>query len=150
MSVTVKRARATDPGPRALIEASQALMRSLYPPEENYFLPIEALDAADIRFFAAYENDTPLGCGALHVKPGYGELKSVFVAEAARGRGVGALLLDRLERTARDEALPLIRLETGDKLAAAHRLYARHGFAVRGPFGDYAENGSSVFMEKRL
>ena len=29
-----------------------------------------------------------LGCGALHVKPGYGELKSVFVRDAARGRGV--------------------------------------------------------------
>jgi putative acetyltransferase len=84
------------------------------------------------------------------VKPGYGELKSVFVAEAARGRGAGALLLDRLEQAARDEALPLIRLETGDRLTAAHRLYARHGFAVRGPFGDYVENGSSVFMEKRL
>lgn len=150
MSVEVRQARATDPGPRALIAASHALMRSLFPPEENHFLPVEALDAPDIRFFLAHDGDTPLGCGALHVKPGYGELKSVFVAEAARGRGVGAMLLDRLERAARKEGLALIRLETGGLLAAAHRLYARHGYVERGPFGDYSENGSSLFMEKRL
>ena len=150
MSVEVMPARATDPGPRALIEASHDLMRSLFKPEENHFLPIEALTAPDIRFFAAYEGQTPLGCGALHVKPGYGELKSVFVAEAARGRGIGAALLERLERTARDKGLPLVRLETGSLLAAAHRLYARHGYEPRGPFGDYAANETSLFMEKRL
>ncbi len=150
MIVEVKPARATDLGPRALIEASHDLMRSLFPPEENHFLPIEALDAPDIRFFAAYDGATPLGCGALHVKRGYGELKSVFVAEAARGRGVGAALLDRLERTARDEGLAFVRLETGDLLASAHRLYARQGYVARGPFGDYTANGSSLFMEKRL
>lgn len=150
MSVEVKQARATDPGPRALIEASHDLMRSLFKPEENYFLPIEALTAPDIRFFAAYDGETTLGCGALHVKPGYGELKSVFVSEAARGRGVGRALLDRLEQAARDERLSLIRLETGDLLADAHRLYARLGYVERGPFGDYVANGSSLFMEKRL
>ncbi len=150
MSLEVTPARATNPGPRALVEASQDLMRALYRPDQNHFLPIEALAAPDIRFFVAQDGGALLGCGALHVKRGYGELKSVFVTDAARGRGVGAALIDRLESAARAEALPLIRLETGDLLHAAQRLYARHGFAVCGPFGDYLENGASVFMEKRL
>ena len=33
---------------------------------------------------------------------------------------------------------------------AAQALYRRHGFATRGPFGDYPEHPHSVFMEKRL
>ena len=55
-----------------------------------------------------------------------------------------------LERRARASGLPLLRLETGDDLHAAHRLYARHGFTETGPFGNYEEGPHSVFMEKRL
>ncbi|MCP1170710.1 GNAT family N-acetyltransferase [Limimaricola litoreus] len=150
MSIEIAEARATDPGPRALIEASQELMRALFRPEQNHFLPTEALAAPDIRFLVAREGEELLGCGALHVKPGYGELKSVFVGDAARGRGVGAALIAGLEAAARAEGLELLRLETADELAAACRLYARHGYARRGPFGAYADNGCSVFMEKRL
>ena len=46
--------------------------------------------------------------------------------------------------------IPVEGLETADELAAACRLYARHGYARRGPFDSYADNGCSVFMEKRL
>ncbi len=150
MSLEIVAARATDPGPRALIEASQDLMRAMFRPEQNHFLPIEALAAPDIRFLVARDEEALLGCGALHVKPGYGELKSVFVRDAARGRGVGGALISGLEAAARAEGLGLLRLETADELAAACRLYERHGYARRGPFDAYAENGCSVFMEKRL
>ncbi|MGR3463409.1 GNAT family N-acetyltransferase [Limimaricola sp.] len=150
MSVEVMAARATDPGPRALIEASQELMRAMFRPDQNHFLPIEALAAPDIRFLVARDGEALLGCGALHVKPGYGELKSVFVTDAARGRGVGAALIEALEAAARAEGLTLLRLETAEELAAACRLYTRHGYARRGRFSDYVENGCSVFMEKRL
>ncbi|EYD73375.1 GNAT family N-acetyltransferase [Limimaricola hongkongensis] len=150
MSVEIMAARATDPGPRALIEASQDLMRAMFRPDQNHFLPIEALDAPDIRFVVARDGAALLGCGALQVKSGYGELKSVFVRDAARGRGVGAALIGALETAARAEGLTLLRLETAEELAAACRLYARHGYARRGRFGDYVENGCSVFMEKRL
>ncbi|RMF38054.1 MAG: GNAT family N-acetyltransferase, partial [Alphaproteobacteria bacterium] len=46
--------------------------------------------------------------------------------------------------------LPLLRLETGEDSPDALAFYAKSGFARRGPFGEYRENGSSVFMEKRL
>jgi len=42
------------------------------------------------------------------------------------------------------------RLETGDTLKAAHRLYEKHGFTFRGPFGEYPDLPESLFMEKRL
>lgn len=138
------------PGPRQLLEASHALMRHLFPPEDNYFLDIEELCAPDIRFFAARDGDTTLGTGALCLKPGYGEIKSMFTAENARGKGVADALLRALEDTARAEEVPVLKLETAEALDAAIRLYEKHGFTRCALFGDYLPNTTSVFMEKPL
>jgi len=138
------------PGPRALIEASHAMMRDMFAPEENHFLDIDALAAPDIRFFAAREGTQVLGIGALALRDGYGEVKAMFTAASARGRGVGAALLRAIEDEARNHGLPLLRLETGRGLDAALGLYRRAGFALCGPFGDYRPNSSSIFMEKPL
>lgn len=146
----VERADPLAPGPRAILEASHALMREMFEPEENYFLDFEALRGDDVRFFAAREGDVTLGTGALALKDGYGEVKSMFTADAARGRGVAAAILRALEDEARSLELPLLRLETAEALDAAVRLYERTGFVRRGIFGDYRPNATSVFMEKPL
>lgn len=138
------------PDATALLSASHALMQSLFPPEDNFFLDIDALCAPDIRFFTAMEGATCLGTGALALRDGYGEVKSMFVDEAARGRGVADAILRRIEGEARNLGLAALKLETGNVLHAAHRLYARHGFTPCGPFGDYPNSRSSIFMEKAL
>ena len=143
----------TDPAEPAaanLLAASHALMEKLFPPDENFHLDIPALRAPDIRFFAAVECDTCLGTGALALRGAYGEVKSMFVAETARGRGVGDAILRRIEAEARTLGLTLLKLETGMGLDAAQRLYARHGFIRCGPFGSYPDAPSSVFLQKLL
>lgn len=139
-----------DPDVVALLKQSHALMESLFPPEDNFYLDIEDLCAPHIRFFVAREAGEALGTGALAIKDDYGEIKSMFVADVARGKGVGAKLLRVIEATALDEGLALLKLETGNVLHAAHRLYRRHGFSDCGPFGNYREAKSSIFMEKTL
>jgi putative acetyltransferase len=148
--IIVEAADPRHPEASALLRASHALMESLFPPEDNFFLDIDALCAPDIRFFAARSGGAIVGTGALALRDGYGEVKSMFVAEAARGQGVADALLRQIEDEARAHALPCLRLETGNLLEAAHRLYARHGFTRRGPFGDYPDAPSSIFMEKQL
>ncbi|CUH66208.1 putative N-acetyltransferase YsnE [Thalassovita gelatinovora] len=138
------------PQATALLQQSHALMQSLFPPEDNFFLSIDDLCAPNIRFFTAREGATVLGTGALAVQDSYGEVKSMFVAETARGKGVADALLRRIEDEARDLALPWLKLETGNLLHAAHRLYERHGFARCGRFGDYPQAASSLFMAKKL
>jgi putative acetyltransferase len=150
MSVTVEPGDPRAPEATALLRQSQALMRALFPPEDNFFLDIEALAAPHIAFFVARRGPDTLGTAALADKGSFGEVKSMFVAEAARGLGVGAALLARLEAEARARGLSALMLETGNLLHAAHRLYARAGFTARGPFGDYPDARSSLFMEKRL
>ena len=139
-----------DPQAKALLEASHALMQSLFPSEANHYLSLESLKAPDIHFFTARRGDVILGVGALAERDGYGELKSMFVEESSRGQGVVDALLRQLEDHARDLGLPLLRLETGSLLHAAHRVYARHGFTPCGPFGGYEASEFSIFMEKAL
>ena len=138
------------PEATALLEASHALMQSLFPAESNHYLSIDELTRPNIRFFIATDDGAAVGCGALAVMDGYGEVKSMYVAPDARGAGAGAALLCAIEAEARAAALPTLKLETGDSLTAAHRLYERGGFSFCGPFGEYAEGPHSVFMEKLL
>ena len=150
MSVSTRQASPREPGATALLQASHAYLSSLYPPEHNHYLSIDALCTPDITFFVAELAGQATGCAAIKRFDGYGEIKSMFVAPEARGSGTGAALMQALEDHARAQGLPVLRLETGDDLYPAHRLYARHGFTLCGPFGDYAPGPHSVFMEKRL
>ena len=143
----------TDPraeGPATLLAQSHALMNEMFPADACHYLDLDALCAENIRFFAAREGSDVVGTGALAIMDGYGEVKSMFTAEAGRGKGVAAAVLRMVEDTARDEGLPLLRLETGTGLDAAHRLYGRFGFETCGPFGGYTESPYSIFMEKTL
>ncbi|MCK0096150.1 GNAT family N-acetyltransferase [Yoonia sp. F2084L] len=148
--IIVERTDPHHPKATALLKQSHALMQSLFPPEDNFYLDVDDLVAPDIHFYTAREGDDILGTGALMVKPDYGEVKSMFVSETARGKGVAAALLRQIEDTAREEGITILKLETGNLLHAAHRLYARHGFIKCGVFGDYETGKSSLFMEKQL
>ena len=64
---------------RALLEASHAMMLELFTPDSNHFLSLDALAAADIKFFVARIDGNIVGCGALAIRDGYGEIKSMFV-----------------------------------------------------------------------
>ena len=138
------------PQATALLKQSHALMQSLFPPEDNFYLDVDQLVDPSIHFFGARIGADICGTGALKVADGYGEVKSMFVAEEARGKGVADAILRQIEDQAREEGLPILRLETGNVLYAAHKLYRRHGFVTCGVFGDYAEAKSSIFMEKPL
>ena len=147
--VTVRRGDPRSAEGRGLLGASHALLASLYPAEDNHYLSVDELAVPHVAFWVAEDGGEALGCVALARMDGYGEVKSLFVAPEARGRGVGAALLAALGDHARVEGIAVLRLETGDTLDAAHRLYARAGFAPCGPFGDYAPGPHSVFMERR-
>jgi putative acetyltransferase len=133
-----------------LLEALDAYQSALYPPESNHFLDVEALAAPNVRFIVARRGTEALGCGALRIAAGYGELKRMFVAPGARGLGLGRRILDRIEEEARREGLGCLRLETGIHQPEALGLYRSAGYAERDAFGEYAPDPLSVFMEKAL
>ncbi len=134
-----------------LLAALDAYLESLYPPESNHILDIDTLCAPNIRFFVARRRGEAVGCGALRIDAtGYGEVKRMYVHPEARGRKLGRAILTRIEEQASREGLRRMRLETGIHQVEALHLYRRAGYAERGPFGEYASDPLSHFMEKRI
>lgn len=150
MSLTISEVSPRDPRAKALLRGSYALMQRIFGPEDNLALDIEGLCAPQITLWLAQRDGTSLGCVALRRAAAYGEVKSFYVTPEARGQGVGSVLLAHLERAARAEGLPCLRLETGAGLEAAQRLYEAAGYRACGPFGGYADTGVSLFFEKPL
>jgi putative acetyltransferase len=135
----------------ALIRQSDVLMQSLYPAESNHLVDIDLLAAPHVHLLVARERGRALGCGAFVLgEAGQAEMKRVFVAPAARGRGVARVLMDALEREAGKLGVTLMQLETGIRQPEAIALYRKFGYAERGPFGRYQPDPLSLFMEKRL
>jgi DNA-binding MarR family transcriptional regulator/GNAT superfamily N-acetyltransferase len=88
----------------------------------------------------------PVGCGALKFHPGAPtELKRMWVAEPARGLGVGRRLLAELEARA---GAGVVRLETNRALTEAIALYRSSGYTEVAPFND--EPYAHHWFEKRL
>jgi len=90
-----------------------------------------------------------IGCVGLRLLPGgLGEVTRVFVQPAARGSGVGGLLLRSVEDAARDRGLTRIRLDTRSDLTEARRLYASNGYQPAAPFND--GRWADLWFEKSL
>ena len=135
-----------------LLQQSDEHAASLYPPESNHLVDIDALSASNTRFFVARWDSRAVGCGAMVIDQDddSAELKRMFVDPTVRGRGVARALLELIEEQARSLGLRRLLLETGVKSGEALTLYRRHGFSERGPFGNYGPDPLSVFMEKKL
>ena len=80
-------------------------------------------------FLVATVEGEPVGCGAVKtIAPGVGSLKRMWVAESARGLGLGRRLLAALEKEGRALGLDTLRLETNRTLAEAIALYRSAGY----------------------
>jgi len=133
-----------------LLQDGEDHSAALYPAESNHHLPLDALRSREVRFLVVREDGCALGTGALVLDGDWAELKRMWVAAAARGRGISKLVLAELEAIARAAGIRWLRLETGVVSHAALRLYEGAGFRRIEAFADYREDPLSVFMEKDL
>jgi putative acetyltransferase len=136
-----------------LLATHVAFCRATSPPESTHALDLDALRSPDITFWSAWDDTSLLGCAALkELDPGHGEVKSMHTAVRHRGRGVGLGLLKQVAAEARSRGYRRLSLETGSMaaFASARSLYARFGFVVCPPFGDYRLDPNSVFMMLEL
>jgi protein-tyrosine phosphatase len=108
--------------------------------------------AADVAAFlvALAPDGEPLGCGALRLLGGgAAEIKRMYVRPAARGRGVGRVLLAALHAAAREHGCGVTRVETGDSQPDATALYERAGYRRIPCFGACADSPRSHCYERR-
>ncbi|MFQ5439399.1 MAG: GNAT family N-acetyltransferase [Paracoccaceae bacterium] len=149
-NLVIRRGDPESSGAKRLLNASRELMQALFPPESNHYLSARELRGSDALFFVAKIDGQTVGCAALALRDDHGEVKSMFVDPARRGARLGAKLLMHIESEARARGLSTLRLETGDRLVAAQRLYLAQGFGYCGPFGDYTDDPRSRYMEKKI
>jgi amino-acid N-acetyltransferase len=115
----VRRARTSDvPGIRALVDSYTGDRRLLAKAMVNLYEDVQ-------EFFVAVDGEQVVGCGALHVLwEDLAEVRTLAVAQAAQGRGVGSALLERLAENARELGVGRLFCLTFET-----SFFARHGFA---------------------
>jgi putative acetyltransferase len=101
-------------------------------------------------FIVARLDGVAVGCVAMVKCGDYVEVKRLFVSPDGRGHGIGRGLMENFHLRAEAIDIPRVRLETGDKLAEAVKLYRSLGYVEIGPFGEYEDLAVSLFMEKIL
>jgi putative acetyltransferase len=135
----------------ALIADLDAYQDTLYPTASRHALDLASLMQPNVLFAVARDDALrAVGCGAIVLGPAFGELKRMYVSPQCRGKGVARRLLSILESHAAGRAATLLTLETGPFQPKALGLYERCGYVRCGPFGQYADDPLSVFMQKRL
>jgi len=88
-------------------------------------------------FLIAELNGQPIGCGAVKYRGSdAADIKRMWVAESARGLGIGRRLLEELERMARASGAQAVRLDTNQALVEAINLYRSAGYTEVAPFND--------------
>jgi GNAT superfamily N-acetyltransferase len=80
------------------------------------------------------------------------EMKRLYVADRARGLGLGRRLTDALLASARANGYRAIRLDTADRLTEAISMYGKMGFEPAPPYRRYPARLAPhlLFMEKAL
>lgn len=124
------------------------------------FAPGDAIvsDAPNLRaptgsFVVAYLDDRPVACGGVQTITATdglvcAEIKRMWVADDARGRGLGPRLLAHLESLGSASGRDVIRLDTNEALPEAIAMYERNGYHRIERYNDNPY--PTHFFEKRL
>ncbi|HEY0700449.1 MAG TPA: GNAT family N-acetyltransferase [Micromonospora sp.] len=116
------------------------------------------VDAAEFQppsgaFLVAYLRGEPVGCGGWrsHGETGeLAELKRLFTAPSARGRGVARAVLAAVERSAREHGRKRMILECGERQPEAIAMYEAAGYERIENFGYYRDSPETVSFGRPL
>ena len=99
----------------------------------------------------AYENETAVGCGALREYDQQSmEVKRMYTAPEARGKGIATKILNELETWAAELGYKKTVLETGKRQPEAIELYTKNKYNLIPNYGQYTDKENSVCFEKEI
>lgn len=103
------------------------------------------------RYLVAMLDGRVVGCGAVQMlDENTGEITRMYVRPAYRGRGISRQLLAALEEMAWSSGQYVLRLEAGESMIEAIKLFASSGYAPISAYGRYVGNPHGVCFEKHL
>jgi GNAT superfamily N-acetyltransferase len=157
--VRLERTSLSTPTARALERACSDDIMVRYgssePEEELDFAPFDPPAGAFVVALLEVDGGDLLavGCGGIRPVAGVAatcELKRMYVAPEARGRGIARSLLERLEEEALDLGYTTLWLETGTEQPEAMALYESHGYEPIAGFGRYKDEPKSRSFGRAL
>lgn len=104
-------------------------------------------------FLVAYLGGAPAGCAGWRSHGDGGEtaeLKRMYTAPSARGRGVARAVLAAVERSAREHGRKRLILECGDQQPEAIALYQACGYVQIDNFGFYRDHANTLSFGRHL
>lgn len=101
-------------------------------------------------FLVADDGERLVACAAWRRHGDDAELKRMFTAKEARGRGLGRRMLTAIEESARAAGCHRVILETGDRQPEAIALYEKAGYRRIEDFGHYKGEEGVLSYAKSL
>jgi putative acetyltransferase len=138
----------------SLLRKAAAEVRPLYaqpPPAES--VPEPKNDPLGERelYVAAFLGDSAVGCGALReFDRATAEVRRMYVRPEHRRTNIGRAILAHLIASAQELGYERIILETGNRQAPAISFYENYGFKPIEPFGEHADDETSLCYESHI
>jgi GNAT superfamily N-acetyltransferase len=153
--IEIRRTSYLAPDAQILVRAALADLGERYGDDEGDATPVEPAEFEPPRgaFFVAYLSGRPVACGAWRSHGAGGaiaEIKRMYTAPAARGRGLARRVLAEVETSAREHRRRRMVLETGDRQPEAIKLYGSAGYQRIPNFGFYRDHPGCVCLGREL
>jgi GNAT superfamily N-acetyltransferase len=138
--IEIRAARFDEPAAQQLVTAALADLAVRYGGSGDD-TPVAATDFVppDGEFLVAVADGELIGCGGWRSHGKDAELKRMYTAPAARGRGVARRVLAAVEASARAQGRGRLILECGDRQPEAIALYTACGYDRIDNFGYYRD-----------
>ncbi|HEX6428612.1 MAG TPA: GNAT family N-acetyltransferase [Niastella sp.] len=106
-------------------------------------------------YFVASENNQLIGGAGIYPSPGLPpdtcELVKMYLTSAARGKGIGKMLIEKALEFASETGYRKVYIETMPELRKAMTVYEKFGFRyLDGPMGNTGHFGCEIWMLKEL
>lgn len=135
---------------RKLVEELDAELRIRDGEDHSFYTQFNKIVAIK-HVVVAYDEDTPVGCGAIKTfSPDTMEVKRMYVPSARRGQGIASAILKELEQWTVELSCTKCILETGIRQPDAIALYKKNDYKIIPNYGQYENVKNSVCFEKML
>ena len=149
--MTYKRTAASNSYFKALVVDLDKELWVRYPDIQQNFAPYNYVDES-FRVILVHEDEVPIGCGCFRPmkEKDVAEIKRMYVAPSFRSKGVGKMILQKLEQWAKEEKFVQAKLETGIRQPEAIAAYEKSGYVRIPNFEPYIGVKESICMMKDL
>jgi len=133
-----------------LVKLLDAELAELDGSEHAFYAQLNKTDKIK-HVIVAYENDKPIGCGAIReYSTTATEVKRMYTLPERRGKGIATKILAELEKWASELSYQKCMLETGKRQPDAIKLYKKNGYKIIPNYGKYVQMENSVCFEKEI